>query len=313
MRLHRILICVAACLAATGLATAGAAQERAPSSAAQGPVIETADVDRFYALYDAADGRPTAEQLQAYLDEGSEGLRNLARVRNVTGARIADAIGSRPEIYVEARDCARMLPRVRARVTAALERFADLYPEARFPPATFVIGRGKPIAIGSPVTGIQVGLEALCASDFINPDMEDRFVRVLVHEYVHSQQAAELTEKEGLTVLEVSLVEGIAEFVTELVSGDGAYAYLDPLVAGREAEIEAAFVPDVDKTDLSAWVYNSTPERPGDLGYWVGYRIAGAYHRNAADKRQAVADMLRMTDAKAFLAASGWRPGAALN
>lgn len=312
MRLTRFLIC-----AATGLAAATAtpvlAQEASPAPPSQGPVIETTDVDRFYALYDAAGGRPSAEQLQAYLDEGSEGLRNLARARNVTGVRIADAIGSRPEMYAEARACARMLPRVRARVTTALERFVDLYPQARFPPATFAIGRGKPIAIGSPVTGIQVGLEALCASDFINPDTEDRFVRVLVHEYVHSQQAAELTEKEGLTVLEVSLVEGIAEFVTELVSGDGAYAYLDALVAGREAEIEAAFLPDVDKTDLSAWVYNSTPETPGDLGYWVGYRIAKAYYAQAADKREALRRMLRMTDATAFLAESGWRPGMALD
>lgn len=310
MRLNRVLICVTACLAATAPATFGVAQEAAPPQSL-GPVIETADVDRFYALYDATHGRPTAEQLQTYLDEGSEGLRNLARARNVTGVRIADTISSRPEMYVEARACARMLPRVRARVTTALGRFVDLYPQARFPPATFAIGRGKPIAIGSPVTGIQVGLEALCASDFINPDMEDRFVRVLVHEYVHSQQAAELTEKEGLTVLEVSLVEGIAEFVTELVSGDGAYAYLDALVAGREAEIEAAFAPDIDKTDLSAWVYNSTPEAPGDLGYWVGYRIAKAYYAQAADKREALRRMLRMTDAKAFLAESGWRPGMA--
>lgn len=297
----------------TGLAF-GVALLSASPVAAQAPagpalVIETGDVDRFYALYDATGGRPTADQLQAYLDEGSEGLRHLARVRNVTGVRMADAVTNRPEIYVRARECAAVLPRARPRVTEALTRLVELYPQAKLPPATFAIGRGRPIGIGSPVNGIQIGLEALCASDFINADVEDRFTRVLVHEFVHVQQAEALVDKETPTVLEVSLVEGIAEFVTELVSGDGAYAYLDPLVTGREAEIEAAFLPDLDKTDLSAWVYNSTPETPGDLGYWVGYRIARAYYANAADKRAALREMLEMTDAKAFLAASGWRPG----
>lgn len=304
----RILASVAAVLAISASSSTGAAQ-MAPDRARHEPVIETGDVDRFYALYDSAAGRPTADQLQAYLDEGSAGLTHLAKVRRVTGTRMADAMAARPEIYVEARACADHLPRVRARVAEGLARFIDQYPEAQFPSATFVIGRGRPVAVGSPVDGIQVGLEALCATHFINPDIEDRFVGVLIHEYVHTQQAPELTEKEQFTVLEVSMAEGVAEFVTELMIGAPAYAYLAPQTRGRELEIETAFVADQDKTDLSAWVYNSTPEKPGDLGYWVGYRIAKAYYRNAPDKREALRQILQITDVKAFMAASGWRPG----
>ena len=304
-----ILASVAAALAVAASAPSGAAQVAAPDRAGHEPVIETGDVDRFYTLYDSTAGRPTAEQLQTYLDEGSSGLTHLAKVRRVTGTRMADAMTARPEIYVEARTCAAHLPRVRVRVAEGLARFIDQYPEARFPPATFVIGRGRPVAVGSPLDGIQVGLEALCATDFINPDIEDRFVGVLIHEYVHTQQAPELTEKEQYTVLEVSLAEGVAEFVTELMIGAPAYAYLAPQTRGRELEIETAFVADQDKTDLSAWVYNSTPEKPGDLGYWVGYRIAKAYYRNAPDKREALQQILGLTDVKAFVAASGWRPG----
>jgi hypothetical protein len=37
-----------------------------------------------------------------------------------------------------------------------------------------------------------------------------------------------------------------------------------------------------------------------------------AYYLHAADKRQAVRDILEMHDPKAFLAKSGWRPGIAL-
>lgn len=274
------------------------------------PVIEIGDVARFYTIYDAAGGKPTPEQLQHdYLDAGSDGLKTFARLRNTTGARIAEAVAARPQIYVEGRRCAEVLLAARGRLQISLAKLAELYPLARFPAVTIAVGRGKPVGVGSPVTGMQIGLEALCAADFLNPDIEDRFVYVLAHEFIHVQQSPVLTEKQNPTVLEASLVEGAAEFATELIAGEVAYSHLAPLVAGREAQIETAFQADQDKTDLSAWLYNSKPGEPGDLGYWVGYRIAKAYYANATDKRRALREILEVSDAKAFLAASGWKPG----
>jgi hypothetical protein len=305
-----------ASLAGSGCEPRVAREDAPPISAIPegGPTIEIDDVYRFYEIFDAANGRPTATQLQVdYLDAGSPGLRIFAEQRNTTGARIADAIAARPEIFSDAKRCMEVLPNVRRRLEAALRELGRLYPEARFPPVTIAIGRGRPVGIGHPSTGVQIGLEALCATDYLNPNVEDRFVHVIAHEFVHVQQDSALAEGEGLTVLEVSLMEGVAEFVAELISGDVAYSYFRSIVAGRELEIETAFVADQDKTDLSDWVYNTTTEQPGDLGYWVGYCIAKAYYRHAVDKRQALRDMLKLTDAKAFLAASGWRPGIELD
>jgi len=273
------------------------------------PTVVTDDVDRFYRIYAAADGHPTADQLQReYLDQGSDGLKHFSKIRNITGERIAKAINDRPEIYDQARQCAAVLPQVKARVGDALNRFSELYSDASFPAVTVSVGRGRPVAVAGPNDGINIGLEALCAAAFINPNIEDRFVRVMVHEFVHVQQVPELTDKPTPTVLEVSLVEGSAEFVTELLTGDVAYAYMADLVAGREAEIEQAFIADMDATDLSKWLYNSTPSKPGDLGYWVGYRIAKAYYSKADDKREALKTIISMKDAKEFLALSEWSP-----
>jgi len=69
----------------------------------------------------------------------------------------------------------------------------------------------------------------------------------------------------------------------------------------------------MDKADLSKWLYNSTPKKPGDLGYWVGYRIVKSYYQRAADKRRALREILEMTDPKTFLAKSGWSPGIQLH
>jgi hypothetical protein len=279
------------------------------------PAIHIEDVQRFYEIYDAAHGHPTASQLQHdYLDPGSPGLHRLAELRNVTGASMAKAMAAHPEIYVDAKRCMLVLPAARVRLQVALGDLARRYPKTKLAPVTIAVGRGKPVGV-TDASGVMIGLEALCSINYFEPDVEDRLVHVLAHEYAHVQQAAQspaLFNDPKPTVLEESLIEGAAEFVGELISGSVANVRLTAMTRGREEEIETAFVADEDKTDLSKWLYNGTLTKPGDLGYWVGYRIAKSYYQHATDKRRALRDILEMSDAKAFLARSGWRPGMTL-
>jgi hypothetical protein len=302
-----LFICTLACAAISGARQSPTSTAAVPAS---GPVIQIEDVARFYKVYDAAGGHPTADELQHdYLDPGSEGLHHLAEARRVTGIAIAKNLAAHPEMYTNAKRCMLVLPRVRQRLQVALLKLGQLYPEAKFPPVTIAVGRGKPVAIGSPVSGVQVGLESLCATNWLNPNVEDRFVHVIAHEYAHVQQARALVDDEHPTVLEMSLIEGAAEFTAEMISGEVGYSQFKVSTKGREKEIETAFVPDEDKTDISKWLFNSTLEKPGDLGYWVGYRIVKSYYQHAPDKRQAFREILQMDDPKAFLAKSGWYPG----
>lgn len=285
-----------------------------PAYAAKGPEIVTSDVDRFYRVYEGAGRHPTAEQLDRdYLAHGGPALNEFAKLRNVTGARIAKTLETSPATYENARKCLAVLPGVKRRLTAAFAKLAELYPEAKFPPVTIVVGRGRPVGITSP-SGVTMGLEALCAADFMNPDLEDRFVFTIAHEYGHIQQPAALQALEpgqpGATVLRMSLMEGAAEFVGELISGGVGNSQHAAWTKGREREIGEAFLRDKDKTDLSAWLYNGPGDasKPGDLGYWAGYRIVKAYYEGAPDKRTALQEILRTDDPEAFLAESGWRP-----
>lgn len=305
-RLIRPLLAIAILILAIG----GPVSAAAP----QGPQILTEDVTRFYRIYDAANGRPSVEQLDRdYLAAGTQGLRQFAKARNVTGARIADTIANHPEVYANARACMAVLPNVKRRLTAAFDKLARLYPEAKFPPVTLVVGRGKPVGI-TDATGVYIGLEAMCSATFMNPNLEDRFVHNIAHEYGHIQQPADIQLMNpgdpGMTVLFVSLVEGAAEFNAELISGDIGESQNRAWTKGREAEIDRAFVEDEDKTDLSKWLYNGPGDaaHPSDLGYWVGYQIVKTYYQHAADKRQALRDIFGIRDGKAFLAKSGWRP-----
>jgi hypothetical protein len=290
-----------ACLGMT-LATGG--------TGSAGPHIYIEDVSRFYEVYDAAGGHPSIDHLQHdYLDPGTEGLHHFAKARNVTAQRIADNIGKHPEMYVGARRCMEVLPRVKARLAVALHRLSELYPQARLLPVTIVVGRGKPVGIANGTYGVQLGLEALCATSWMNPSVEDRFVHTISHEYAHVQQFESLDDDEHPTVLEASLEEGAAEFTAELISGEVGYSGQAAATRGHEKEIETAFVPDEESTDLSRWLYNSTLEKPGDLGYWVGYRICKAYYQHARDRRRAFRDILEISDPELFLRKSGWYPG----
>jgi len=85
---RRFLILIAAALAIAGRAAAAPAR----------PQILTGDVERFYRIYEAAGGHPTAEQLDRdYLAPGSAGLHAFAQLRTVTGGRIAKTNADHPE------------------------------------------------------------------------------------------------------------------------------------------------------------------------------------------------------------------------
>ncbi|APR51876.1 lytic murein transglycosylase [Sphingomonas koreensis] len=287
-----------------------------PTASGTEPEIRTADVDRFYALYDATGGKPDVTQIQRdYLDQASDGFAAFMRMRRITAERIAATMAADPGLYVRARECARHLPAIRTRLSASLGKLRTYYPEAQLPPVTLAIGRGKPVGTAN-VGGVMIGLEALCAADFMVADPEDRFVHVIAHEYIHVQQAAAGSDTDtGMTVLQASLIEGGAEFIGELMSGAVSYQHLARITKGREAEFEAGFLDDIDKpAEGSRWLYDGrgTAERPGDLGYWVGYRITKAYYARARDKRAAIRAIIELRDPRALLTASGWRPGVRL-
>jgi hypothetical protein len=273
--------------------------------------IRTEDVDRFYDLYERTRGKPTAAELQQfYVEPGSEGLQHLMKMRSsVNAERIAKALVDQPGLYTHARTCLAALPLIRERLRQTFENLLRLYPEASRPPITILISRGRPVAIAGPGAGVQVSLEALCsetAARFLGADINDRFVYLIAHEYVHVQQAPEVPNP---TVLERALVEGVAEFVGELISGGVSNEAVHLSARGREREIEEKFAAEQDQKDLSAWFDNTTEKDVGQLGYWVGYRIAKAYYLSAKDRQAAIRDMIRMTDTRDFLARSGWRPG----
>ena len=215
---------------------------------------------------------------------------------------------------------------IRQGIRQGLARLAGLYPEAQFPNIYFLIGT---LSTGGTVgrSGMLMGTEQSASGpdtplDELPAWAQKGFpthtfaslVGLVVHEAVHTQQKP-MPSGQHDTLLRHALGEGIADFLSELAVGPWA-ANTPRQMYGRahEHDVWVDFQDEMatDST-LRTWMYNGMvpPEKNHgavDIGYWVGYRIAGAYYARAADKRAAVRELLDLRDPEAILRASGYAP-----
>jgi uncharacterized protein YjaZ len=125
---------------------------------------------------------------------------------------------------------------------------------------------------------------------------------------IHFQQ---VRGEDQTTLLAQSFAEGTADFLGEMASGaqidNDAHRY----GMAHEHALWQEFRARLDGHELYPWLYSKPPgDRPNDLGYFIGYRIAQAYYGRAADKPRAVRDLVTAhgDGVKAILAASGYDP-----
>lgn len=298
-------------IAVMPLSAVAGVDAEAPSDATA--EVRTDDVTRFFQVFDAADGKPDADALASgYLEPGSDALREFNGIRIGSMERLAKTIVDKPALFEKARTCAAALPEIRSRVVDALAELGTVLPSARFPPVTVLVGRGTTGGVTTPA-GVVIGLETLCSADWMQADVGDRFVHLIAHEYVHVQQHGAAVEVAEPSVLYQVLLEGGAEYVGELISGQVANVHLQAWAESRKCELGREFLVNKDSTELARWLYNGPGDenRRGDLGYWIGYQIAHAYFTAVDDRQQAIVELLdvRPDTAAALLEASGWRPG----
>ena len=216
-------------------------------------------------------------------------------------------------------------------IRRGLAKLAALYPEARFPNIYFLMGTtstgGTTGRSGMLIGTEQVSIGPDTPVDELPPWAQSlrlmhsgpaSLVGLVVHEAVHTQQKPR-PEGQHETLLRHALAEGIADFLAELAVGPSA-AHTPRQVYGgaHEHEVWVDFQRDMERYEpndstIKTWMYNGMlPEGKNhgaiDIGYWVGFRIAGTYYNRAADKRAAVRDLLELKDPEAILRASGYAP-----
>jgi hypothetical protein len=280
--------------------------------------LVTTDVDRFWAAYPAA-LRDTAHAYRVfqehYFDQGSPGLREYFTRKYKGDARLfTRRIIQRPHYYASARQTMLSVADQKPHIVAALRRLQQLYPPVRFKPIYFLVGGfagstaqsvGLLIGADQDANGPGVDTSELSLVQRNRCSPVTNMPALVTHEIIHNTQ-----QPHDGTLLSGAIREGMADFVAELVTGHpGTNARLHVYGNAHERELWQAFAQEMSGNNPQNWLANSkqeTPEKPCDLGYYVGYKICQAYYDKATNKKQAVTKMLTTRDFKAFLAQSGY-------
>jgi tetratricopeptide (TPR) repeat protein len=278
----------------------------------------TADIERFWKAYDKAMAVPPSERVaifqRDYIDVGSAGLKDWAGSGRLNATTLAKTIETHPSFFKAIRPLTIRIQAHLAPTGAAFRKFKELYSDAIFPESYFVIGQLQSGGTSSD-NGLLMGAEMFTRSAETplgeltewqrNAIMPQSDIPALVaHESVHFQQ--KYLGKGGL--LCACLAEGSADFLAKLTSGRlvSRMEETHTWANARERDLWGEFQKEMDGKDTSHWLYGNSGGngRPVDLGYWVGYKISEAYFTNAAEKKQAVRDILLIKNCKEFLKAS---------
>jgi Predicted Zn-dependent protease (DUF2268) len=284
--------------------------------------LVTDDIPRFWQAFDAAmnGADPQATFERSYLELGTPGLQDFRQLRADQVANLAKVVLSHRMFYASIRQTTLQFHQrseLSERVLDIYRKMADLVPGAKFPDTTLLIGAlgtgGCPAPSGNLIgteffsKGPDMLTDELSAWQRINLRGVEDLPFMIAHEYAHLLQAP---EHDGESLLGLAIREGSADLIASLATGEtprGAHFEYGP---EHEPKLWTEFQTQMHGTELSNWLYQGdrAVDRPADLGYFIGHQIVQAYYKRAADKHQAVADILNIYGPQAFLAASGYAP-----
>ncbi len=289
--------------------------------------IHIEDAERFARLFTATDGKPTADQIQRqYLDNASYGVSVFTPYRIMNAGHMAAVVTADRESYARAiRDC---LPRIRqydSDLHAIYLAMHDLIPDKPLPQIYIVFGAGNSGGTAGPEAQV-LGLEVLCKISGEVPDgLRTTIRRFFAHETVHTFQN-DPSEGRRSPLLTQVLIEGGADFIASIVTGETPEPQRAKWATQHEGMLWDQFQQDLLTTQASSskknpeavkqarlrWIENyqvAPPDWPFEVGYWMGMRIWQCYYQAAADKHQAIHDVIDWDDPQKILEKSDYRGG----
>jgi len=252
----------------------------------------TEDYERFWTAFSKI-GATSENPFHIYIENASEGLKPFAPYLHPDS--IYKTVVERKGDYLKSKDLLVGLPGKKKRLQAIYTAMKYWYPEAKFPPVYFVVGI---FTSGGTVTdgGLLIGTELM--------QNLDGLPGLAAHELIHYQQ--NIKGKDNL--LKQSLIEGSADFIGELISGE--HINKVPFEYGNKNEDKLCkeFVELMEGDDYLDWLYGTSGKdnRPNDLGYWIGYKICEAYFYKQENKELAIKSILEIQDPIVFLKESGY-------
>jgi hypothetical protein len=281
-----------------------------PLATAQTPAaVSTADVHRFIeALHRLAPADSACAPFEEYFRAASPRLRTYRSRFGVGPSELCAAVRRSPERYAAIEAKLPAIDSASERIDSVFARFKLLVPDAKVRPVYFVVGNG--ISGGTTTHGLHpvglIGVELLGGPQGIPGSVAHEFVHTLQdYPWIGMPQAGPSFIRG--TLLRNCIMEGSASFLADVVTGSH---WRNEWAEAHEGELWTEFERALHGKDYSRWLYNrrvtKPGERPGDLGYFIGYRITETYYNRASDKSRAIHEILTIRDFDRFLRDSGY-------
>lgn len=257
-------------------------------------VFETQDSKNFWEAFDKME-KSSVNPFIEYMQKGSLGVKGFTQYRIINADSLFGVVKKRKADYELSRYVLDGLPSKEKRIRAIYSALKYWYPSAKFPPIYFVYGRFNSGGTSSP-DGIIIGTEMLKNLDGV--------LGLIAHELIHYQQKIEGKDM----LLKWSLLEGGADFIGELISGEAINSSSYKYGAQNQDKLCQEFVTRLKNADNQDWLYGTSKkdDRPNDLGYWIGYKITESYFNKQKDKQKAIDEILTIKDPLQFLKQSGF-------
>lgn len=291
--------------------------------------VLTLDIDHFWEAYDnlkicKTHSDSVASFQELYLDRATDGLLDFIKARNLTAEKYVRQVAGFPKFYNSVRQNTYEVKKAAPIIEEVFAHFREIYPAFKPVKVCFAIGV---LATGGTVserfvligTEISTSTKDCDLSEFNNnafskvlagdPDIVQRIKNIVSHECVHIQQKNTYDPKAvKCDLLYAVMLEGFCDFVGEMIAGSHINTTVQAYGDLHEDELWKEFKIRLCDEKLSDWLYNysSSKDRPADLGYYIGYKIAQEYYKNAADKTRALTDIIQMDNPFQFLEKSGY-------
>ncbi|MGC4096110.1 MAG: DUF2268 domain-containing putative Zn-dependent protease [Nitrospira sp.] len=296
-------------------------KELAPENA---KVVQTLDIDHFWEAFDNLKNCKTRKDSIAsfqalYLDRATDGLKDFIDAREFTAEKFVNEVAHLPKFYNSIRKNTWESKNAVPLVEDVVSKFREIYPNFKPFKVCFAIGlvntggtvSDKFLLIGTEVSTSTANTDL---SEFNNSayskqlangsDVVQKIKNIIAHEYVHTQQTTPLNKDAvSCSLLYMAMQEGFCDFIGELTSGSQINLVGLKYGDAHENELWQNFKNELCNSNANGWLYNysSVKDKPADLGYYIGYKIAQEYYKNATDKKQAVIDIIEMNDPLGFL------------
>jgi hypothetical protein len=287
-------------------------------------IVQTLDIDHFWEAFDnlekCKNRNDSSNSFQRlYLDRATDGLKDFIEARKFTADKFVDAVASSPKFYNSVRENTYEVKKAIPLIEEIVSKFQKIYPNFKSKKICFAIGlvntggtvSDKFLLIG---TEVSTSTKNTDVSEFNNSayskqlasgdNVAQKIKNIVAHEYVHTQQITPYDKSAiGCGLLYMVMQEGFCDFIGELTAGSQINLVAQQYGDEHENQLWQVFKSELCSTSAKNWLYNYTTvkDKPADLGYYIGYKIAEEYYKNATNKNQAIIDIIEMNDPIKFL------------